>query len=247
MEFLTTLIDWLRPDWFLDLVVISDDYYRGRYIAGLWTTIKLAVLSIVFSLIVGIIGAAVQGAPSRTLRVLVGAFVAFFRNTPPLVQLYFFFFAIGTVLRFTGENGLPQPLVSNFGWAVIALSLFAGALNTEIFRAGIEAVPRSTVEAAEALGYTRLQIYREIVLPLAIRISLPALGTNLVNLVKTTTLAYAIAVPELLYVSAQIWSEDLNVREMMNVLLISYVGLVAVLVWVLHRWEKALRIPGYGE
>jgi len=108
-------------------------------------------------------------------------------------------------------------------------------------------VPRSTVEAAEALGYTRLQIYREIVLPLAIRISLPALGTNLVNLVKTTTLAYAIAVPELLYVSAQIWSEDLNVREMMNVLLVSYVGLVAVLVWVLHRWEKALRIPGYGE
>ena len=79
------------------------------------------------------------------------------------------------------------------------------------------------------------------------RISLPALGTNLVNLVKTTTLAYAIAVPELLYVSAQIWSEDLNVREMMNVLLISYVGLVAILVWVLHRWEKALRIPGYGR
>ncbi|HAR51889.1 MAG TPA: polar amino acid ABC transporter permease, partial [Roseovarius nubinhibens] len=61
------------------------------------------------------------------------------------------------------------------------------------------------------------------------------------------TLAYAIAVPELLYVSAQIWSEDLNVREMMNVLLISYVGLVAILVWVLHRWEKALRIPGYGR
>jgi len=108
-------------------------------------------------------------------------------------------------------------------------------------------VPKSTVEAAEALGYTRLQIYTDIVLPLAVRISLPALGTNLVNLVKTTTLAYAIAVPELLYVSAQIWSEDLNVREMMNVLLISYVGLVAILVWVLHRWEKALRIPGYGR
>jgi|AntRauTorckE5430_2_1112549.scaffolds.fasta_scaffold00958_3 polar amino acid transport system permease protein len=247
MELANTLIDWLRPDWFLNLVVFSDNYYRDRYLAGLVTTIQLSVLSIFFSLIVGIIGAAVQGAPSRTLRVLVGAFVAFFRNTPPLVQLYFFFFAIGTVLRITGENGLPQPLVSNFGWAVIALSLFAGALNTEIFRAGIEAVPRSTVEAAEALGYTRLQIYREIVLPLAIRISLPALGTNLVNLVKTTTLAYAIAVPELLYVSAQIWSEDLNVREMMNVLLVSYVGLVAVLVWVLHRWEKALRIPGYGE
>lgn len=247
MEFANTLIDWLRPDWFFDLVVVSDAYNRNRYLAGVVTTIQLSVLSIFFSLIVGILGAAAQGAPTRAVRVLVGAFVAFFRNTPPLVQLYFFYFAIGTVLRITGENGLPQPLVSNFGWAVIALSLFAGALNVEIFRAGVEAVPRSTVEAAEALGYTRLQIYRDIVLPLAIRISLPALGTNLVNLVKTTTLAYAIAVPELLYVSAQIWSEDLNVREMMNVLLVSYVGLVAVLVWVLHRWEKAMRIPGYGE
>lgn len=241
-----SVLDWLRPDWFFDLSVVRDDYNRGRYLAGLWMTAKLSVICILLSLVVGIIGAAAQGAHNRGLRVLVGFFVAFFRNTPPLVQLYFFYFAIGTVLRITGENGLPQPLVSNFGWAIISLSLFAGAMNVEIFRSGIEAVPKATVEAAEALGYTRLQTYRYIVLPLAIRISLSALGTNLVNLVKTTTLAYAIAVPELLYVAAQIWSEDLNVREMMNVLLLSYVGVVAVLVWVLHRWEKALRIPGYG-
>lgn len=246
MEAVSSVADWLRPDGFLDLAVIRDAYNRGRYLDGLWTTAKLSILSIFFSLVIGVLGAAAQGAPSRGLRLLVGTFVAFFRNTPPLVQLYFFYFAIGTVLRVTGENGLPQPLVSNFGWAIISLSLFAGSLNVEILRAGIEAVPKPTVEAAEALGYTRLQIYREILLPLAVRISLPALGTNLVNLVKTTTLAYAIAVPELLYVAAQIWSEDLNVREMMNVLLFSYVGLVAVLVWILHRWEKALRIPGYG-
>ncbi|MGK7752053.1 MULTISPECIES: amino acid ABC transporter permease [unclassified Roseovarius] len=242
-----SIIEWLRPDWFFDLTVVSDEYNRGRYLAGLWMTVQLSVISIFLSLIVGAVGAAAQGAPSRTLRVLVGFFVAFFRNTPPLVQLYFFYFAIGTVLQITGDDGRPEPLVSNFGWAIISLSLFAGALNVEIFRAGIEAVPKSTVEAAEALGYKRLQIYKDIVLPLAVRISLPALGTNLVNLVKTTTLAYAIAVPELLYVAAQIWSEDLNVQEMMNVLLLSYVGIVAILVWVLHHWEKRLRIPGYGR
>lgn len=243
----TSVIEWLRPDWFFNLTVVSDEYNRGRYLAGLWMTVQLSVISIVLSLIVGAVGAAAQGAQSRTLRVLVGFFVAFFRNTPPLVQLYFFYFAIGTVLQITGVDGRPEPLVSNFGWAIISLSLFAGALNVEIFRAGIEAVPKSTIEAAEALGYKRLQIYKDIVLPLAVRISLPALGTNLVNLVKTTTLAYAIAVPELLYVAAQIWSEDLNVQEMMNVLLLSYVGIVAVLVWVLHHWEKKLRIPGYGR
>lgn len=246
MDTVAQFFEWLRSAYGIKLTIGYDDYDRGRFLSGIWTTVKLSGLSIIFSLVIGAIGAAAQGSPLRSLRILMGAFVAFFRNTPPLVQLYFFYFAIGTVLRFTNEAGLPQPLVSNFGWAVISLSLFAGALNVEIFRSGIEAVPRATVEAAEALGFSRLQVYRYVVLPLAVRISLPALGTNLVNLVKTTTLAYAIAVPELLYVSAQIWSDELNVRAMMNVLLICYVSLVGILVLILHRWEKALRIPGYG-
>ena len=83
-----------------------------------------------------------------------------------------------------------------------------------------------TVEAAEALGYNRLGAYLHVILPLAFRISLPALNNNLVNLVKTTTIAYAIAVPEMLYVANQIWSDELNVTEMMNVLLLIYVALV---------------------
>jgi len=112
-------------------------------------------------------------------------------------------------------------------------------------RAGIEAVPRETMEAAESLGYSRLKAYAYVILPLAFRISLPALNNNLVNLVKTTTIAYAIAVPEMLYVANQIWSDESNVPEMMNVLMLVYVGLVGLLVWVMGRWERALRIPGY--
>ena len=88
--------------------------------------------------------------------------------------------------------------------------------------------------------------YLLIVLPLAFRICLPALNNNLVNLVKTTTLAYAIAVPEMLYVSSQIWSDELNVPVMMNVLLVCYFGLVGALVYVMHRWERAIRVPGFG-
>ena len=130
-------------------------------------------------------------------------------------------------------------------WAIVSLSLFAGAFNVEIFRSGIEAVPRTTVEAAEALGYTRLKAYRHVVLPLALRVCLPALNNNLINLLKTTTLAYAIAVPETLYAVKQIWSESQNVVEMMLVLLATYAVLVGVLVWIMHRWERALRIPGY--
>ncbi len=138
-------------------------------------------------------------------------------------------------------------MLGNFTWAVISLSFFAGSFNVEIFRSGIEAVPTSTIEAAESLGYTRLKAYIHIVFPLAFRVCLPALNNNLVNLVKTTTLAFAIAVPEMLYVSSQIWSDNVNVREMMTFLLIAYVGLVGVLVWAMNCWERAIKIPGYGS
>ena len=128
-----------------------------------------------------------------------------------------------------------------------ALSLFAGAFNIEIFRSGIEAVPKSTVEAATAFGLTRWQTYRLVVLPMAIRVCLPALGNNLVNLVKTTNLAYAIAVPELLYVSKQIWSDATNVREMMVFVLVAYLFLVFLLVWLLNTIERRLKVPGFGQ
>ena len=112
---------------------------------------------------------------------------------------------------------------------------------------GIEAVPSTTLEAAESLGFSRLRTYLLIVLPLAFRISLPALNNNLVNLVKTTTLAYAIAVPEMLYVSSQIWSDELNVPEMMNVLLDRATSCwSARWCYVMHRWERAIRVPGFG-
>jgi len=164
-----------------------------------------------------------------------------------LIQLYFFYFALGNLLpKIPTADGVLAPPLSNFTWAVISFSFFAAAFNVEIFRAGIEAVPFSTIEAAESLGYSRLKSYINIILPLAFRISLPALNNNLVNLVKTTTLAYGIAVPELMYVSAQIWSDQANVREMMNLLLILYIGLVAVLIYGMDRLEVKLRIPGYN-
>jgi polar amino acid transport system permease protein len=194
-----------------------------------------------------VVGAWLQGSRFTLARRIMQGYIQFFRNTPPLVQLYFFYFAIGNLLpRVTDAYGQAVPPVSNFAWAIVSFSFFAGAFNVEIFRAGIEAVPRATIEAAEALGYSRLKAYIHVVLPLAFRISLPALNNNLVNLVKTTSISYAIAVPEMLYVSNQIWSDSVNVPEMMNVLLICYVSLVGLLVWLMHKWENAMRVPGFG-
>lgn len=232
----------------LNFPVFYDAFDRDRFLFGLWTTIHLSVVSIVISVVIGALGAGLQSSPVRIVRGAVNGFVLLFRNTPPLVQLYFFYFGLGTLLPASVDgSGARQPLLGSLQWAIISLSLFAGAFNVEIFRSGIEAVPRTTIEAAEALGYSRLGAYAYVVLPLALRVCLPALNNNLVNLLKTTTLAYAIAVPETLYVVKQIWSEQQNVSEMMVLLLLTYFVLVGVLVWLMHRWERALAVPGYGR
>ena len=236
---------WLNGATGIKLTIFYDSFDRWRFFYGFLTSVRLQATCLALSVVVGVVGAWLQGARSRVLRAALQGYIQFFRNTPPLVQLYFFYFALGYVLSVEGEDGLRQTLVSSFAWAVICLSLYAGAFNIEIFRAGIEAVPKETIEAAEALGYSRLGAYVYVVLPLAFRISLPALNNNLVNLVKTTTISYAIAVPEMLYVANQIWSDEVNVPEMMNVLLIAYVSLVGVVVLVMNKWERALRVPGY--
>ncbi|MCK1493565.1 amino acid ABC transporter permease [Bradyrhizobium sp. 180] len=235
---------WLNDAYGINLTIFYDPFDRQRFLYGVVTTVLLSVVCIVISIVVGVIGAWLQMSRKIFVRTLVQAYVQFFRNTPSLIQLYFFYFAVDTALSHL--LGLRH-LFGSFGWAVLALSLFAGAFNVELFRSGIEAVPKTMIEAAESLGYSRLGVYRYVILPLALRICLPALNNNLVNLVKTTTLAYAISVPETLWVSSQIWGDQLNTVEMMNVVLAVYLLVVGVLVFAMNRWERALQIPGFGD
>lgn len=245
------IYDWFRQlywDHGINLTIVYDGFDRRRMLNGLWMTIRLSAICLLLSVVIGILGAWLQGSRLVWTRRIVQGYIQFFRNTPPLVQLYFFFFAVGSLLpRVENQFGFMEPMIGNVTWAIISLSFFAGAFNVEIFRSGIEAVPKATVEAAESLGYNRWQTYIYVVLPLAFRVCLPALNNNLVNLVKTTTLAYAIAVPEMLYVANQIWSDAVNVPEMMTFLLFAYVILVGALVWVMNRWERSLRLPGFGR
>ena len=227
----------------IKLTIFYDAYDRGRFLQGFVTTVKLSLYCLVGSLALGALVAMLQGARTAAVRRAASGFVQLFRNTPPLVQLYFFYFALGPLLpRFDGA-----PLLGSFGWAVVSLTLLETAFAAEIYRAGIEAVPKAMVEAAESLGFSRTQVYRQVVLPLALRVTMPAMTNNLVNLVKTTTLAYAIAAPELLYMSAQIWSEQVNVPEMMIVLLVCYVAIVGVINQVMQWLEVRLRVPGFGQ
>ncbi len=236
------------PRW--NFIFFYDAFQWWRIVGGLKTTIILSIACVLFSVLIGVVGAWLQNSPNKGLRLIVQGYIQFFRNTPPFVQLLFFYFALGHLTpTVTGPDGWTEiPLISNVGWAIISLSFFAGAFNVEIFRAGIEAVPESTKEAASALGFSRLQTYTNVVLPLAFRVSLPALNNNLVNLVKTTTQAIGIAVPELLYESVGIWNDYPSaLYPTMLVLFITFILLVGVLVSGMNRWETSLRIPGYGQ
>jgi polar amino acid transport system permease protein len=229
-----------------NFVIFYEQYEYDRFLEGMSVSIKLIFASLLFSLVVGFIGAWAQGAKSKIVRYGIAGYIQLFRNTPPFVQILFFYFVLGNLTPSYDAGGYQVGYIESFGWAVISLGFFAGAFNVEIFRSGIEAVPESTREAAEALGYTRLMSYIHVIFPLAFRVCLPALNNNLVNLLKTTTLAYGIAVPEMMYTANQIWSDNVNVSEMMIVLFVFYVGLVAVLVYGMHKWEKKMKIPGYG-
>jgi polar amino acid transport system permease protein len=236
-----------HPKW--NFIYLYDPSQTARVIEGLWMTLELSIICVIFSVVIGVVGAWAQGAHSKTLRLVMQGYIQFFRNTPPLVQLLFFYFALGQFTpTYSPDGWLEVPIISNVGWAIISLSFFAGAFNVEIFRAGIEAVPESTQEAAEALGMNRLQIYLYIVLPLAFRVSMPALNNNLVNLVKTTTQALAIAVPELLYQMISIYNDYSTAQNACMVFLFfAYFFLVGVLVLGMSSWERKLKIPGFGR
>ncbi len=246
LDLLSGFFKRLYEDTGLNFVIFYEQYEYDRFIEAIGVSIKLIMACLIFSLIVGVIGAWAQGSKSRWIRNAVAGYIQVFRNTPPLVQLFFFYFVLGNYTPTYDAGGWQQAIISSFGWAVLSLGFFAGAFNVEIFRAGIEAVPTSTVEAAASLGYSRFKSYIYIIFPLAFRVCLPALNNNLVNLLKTTTLAYAIAVPEMMYTCNQIWSDNVNVPEMMLVMFIFYIALVGILVFGMHRWELKMRIPGYG-
>lgn len=235
------------PRW--NFVFVHNETYRGKILSGIWITIYISIVAVGCSIVIGVAGAWLQGSKQRVARALVQGYIQFFRNTPPVVQLLFFYLALGQFTPTTSPDGwLEVPIISNIGWAIVSLSFFAGAFNVEIFRAGIEAVPESTKEAAESLGYSRLQTYQHIVLPLAFRVSLPALNNNLVNLVKTTSQALVIAVPEFFY-QITITYNDYPSAMYPSMLLafVFYNLLVGILVFGMNRWERNLTIPGYGQ
>jgi polar amino acid transport system permease protein len=232
-----------------NFIFFYEPFQFERLLSGLWVTVQLSVVCVILSVLIGLGGAWLQRSHLKIVRYLVQGYIQFFRNTPPLVQLLFFYFALGQFTpTYSPDGWLEIPIISNVGWAIISMSFFAGAFNVEIFRSGIESVPTSTQEASEALGMSHFQTFIYITMPLAFRVSLPALNNNLVNLIKTTTQAIVIAVPELLYQMVSIYNDYSTAQNAaMTVLFFAYIGMVGILVLGMNRWERQMRIPGYGN
>ncbi len=167
---------------------------------GLWVTIQLAVLSILISLVLGTFIAVLRISPLGPVSAFAQGYVEFFRNIPLLIILFF-------VL-----NGLPQAGITlSFFWTGVAgLSAYTAAYVAEVVRAGLESIAKGQTEAARSLGLTWGQMMRLVLLPQALRRTIPPLGNLFVALVKNTSLASAVAVPELLYQAGVIEGRTFN-------------------------------------
>ncbi|WP_267426096.1 amino acid ABC transporter permease [Methylobacterium sp. GC_Met_2] len=215
------------------------------WLAGMGTTLLLVVLAIPLSLAAGIAFAAALTSGRPWLAGPVRAYVELTRNTPTLVQLMFAFFALNMLLS-RGLGGAAHNPFTPFFWVVAVTGLHVAAFHAEALRGGIEAVPAPLVEAAQATGFSSLEILRFVTLPLALRTALPALVNNLVNLVKLTTIGSAIAVGEVTYASIMIWTQRDNVLELMIGILLFF-GLINLTVSRIGCLvERRLAVPGYG-
>jgi His/Glu/Gln/Arg/opine family amino acid ABC transporter permease subunit len=159
---------------------------------GFLLTLEIAAAGTVGASLVGAIGAAMRVSDSRGARVAATAFTELFRNTPPLVQIYFLFFALPEIPGIGPALRLPSVVAATLG-----LILHQGAINVEILRAGLQAVAPGQREAAETLGLSRFDQLRFVLVPQAVRISLPALGNNVISLFKNTVLVSSIGVLDL--------------------------------------------------
>lgn len=194
---------------------------------GLWVTIKIGVVSILLGLALGLLLALLRLYAPRVLRIFAGVYIDIMRSIPILVLLIIIYYA----LPFLGVR------LSPFMSAVAALSLVSGAYTAEIFRAGIEAIPRGQFEASGALGLSPRHMMTDVILPQAIRIVIPPLTNNCINVMKDTALASVVAMPDLLKQATQAQAVAANPSPLIGAAII-YIALLWPLVGMVARLER---------
>ena len=168
-------------------------------------TIKISMISAAIALALGIVFGLGRLSSFKPMQALSGFYVEFFRNTPLLVQLFFWYFALPQAL----PEGVRQWLYSinfEFWVATVGLSVYTGSFMAEVIRAGLQSIPKGLLEAAYSSGLTYLQVLRRIILPIAFRNIIPPLGSEFLNNMKNSSLAIVVGVAELCWQSQQVES-----------------------------------------
>lgn len=187
--------------------------HAGMLLHGLLGSLQLTGVALGIGLALGLIAAIVRLGRLRALRVLIDGYVLVFRATPPLVQIFWFFYAFPILIHVR---------MNAFEAAVLALSLQSGSFFAELFRAGIESIERGQWEAGRALGMSGSRVMRRIILPQAVRRMIPPFFNRAIELFKTTTLVSTIAYTELLYQAELLSAKTFRPLEVYSVVALLY-------------------------
>lgn len=218
----------------MDFEAISS--YFPLYVEAFFLTIKIGWIGIALSLGIGIAGAFVLHFKIPVFSAVIKAYVELFRNTPLLVQLFFIYFGLPKVgLAISAQN-----------CGIIGLGLLGGSYMTEAIRSGLEAVPVSQTESAVALGFTRRQIFTNVILPQAVIGGMPAVMANIIFLLKETSVFSAISLMDLMFTAKDLIGLYYDTTECLVLLVLFYIVMLLPVSALGSFVEKKIRYGSYG-
>jgi glutamate/aspartate transport system permease protein len=220
--------------------------YWELLVSGLGWTLAVSALSLVVALLLGVVVGTLRTTDSRWLVRLGNAWVELFRNVPLLVQMFLWYFVVPELVPpLKAWVVAAHPAHAQFLAAVVCLGLFTSARVAEQVRAGIQSLPRGQRLAAAALGLTPPQAYRHVLLPMALRIVVPPLTSEAMNLVKNSSIALTIGLAELTFRARELGEYTFSFFEAFTAATLIYVG-VAMTVNRAMAWvERRVAVPGY--
>ena len=219
-------------------------FFEASILQGIRLTLILTFLAIAAGLVGGTILAMLRGSGNPVLVGLAYLYIWFFRGTPLLVQLIFWFNIQLFVpeISFGSHSIQTNELISSFTAAMLALGLNEAAYMSEIVRGGILAVDRGQSEAATALGYTPYQTFRHIIMPQALRVIIPPIGNQTISMLKTTSLVSVVAAQDLLTRAQNIYAKNFLVIELLFVAAAWYLIMtsiaIVVQIWIERRLSQ---------
>ena len=215
----------------------------GWLLHGLLLTLAISVLAWVLAAVLGIVSGAMRTVPWKPLRVIATFYVEFFRNVPLLVWMFFWYFGVPPLLPRVVQDWLFNHS-AEFWAGMFALGVYHGARMSEIIRAGILSIPRTQFEAAVAMRLTTFQVYRLIIVPIALRLIVPPATNDSLNLLKNSSVALTISVAELTFQARQVETYTAKAIEAFTAGTVIYLVLCLGIAAIMTRVERRFAIPG---